>query len=149
MKAISRTILMALFAALLTACAGTGTGASAGKRGGTPEEQVSARAEARWKHVLAFELPQAYAFYTPGYREANSFERYTNFIQNRRVQWTGAKVKSVTCTAPERCVANVAVDYKLIGGMPGAPDVGATQVVEETWLLVDGAWYHLPTRSLP
>lgn len=144
MIAIPRVLALSLLAALLAACAGGGT-----KRGGTPEEQVKARAEARWTLVLAQDLPKAYAFFTAGYREANSLERYESSIRNRQINWTAARVGNVLCDTPERCIAKVSVDYTLIGGMPGAKDVSATQVIDENWLHLGGQWYLLPSRALP
>jgi hypothetical protein len=144
MSNIIRITLAASALALLAACAGGGT-----KRGSTPEAQVTARAEARWKHVLALELQQAYEFFTPGYREAHDFKRYETSIENRQLDWTAARVTGVTCDTAERCVASVSIDYTLIGGMPGVENVSATQALDESWLKIGGQWYHLPSRALP
>lgn len=105
-----------------------------------PEDQVSARAQARWDSMLAGDFKKAYGFLSPGSREAQSEEQYTSRIKPGL--WRGAKVKSVRCQAEAVCDVVVSVDYTYRtrdSSLSGTRDI-------EKWVLQADAWWLFPQR---
>ncbi|RYD15602.1 MAG: hypothetical protein EOP90_06530 [Lysobacteraceae bacterium] len=107
-------------------------------------DTIDTRSVERWNHLIAHQAEQAYDYLTPGFRSTQSRETYASSMNSRPVQWKEAKFKSKECDA-ERCKVQVDVTYSLL--MPGAGNQsgGGTRTQTETWLLVDGAWYFLPS----
>ncbi|MCK7594583.1 hypothetical protein [Pseudomarimonas salicorniae] len=143
---MTRTVhftLLATVLLLLTACAG------GVRKAATPEELIADRAAKRWEAVLAGDWSKAYTYFTPGYRKVVDAKSYEASALARNVKWTGARVTEVRCDAelPDRCVAFVSVDYQIIGGVRGVPELASTQLLRESWLKEDGNWYHLPRRA--
>jgi len=127
-----------VMAALITACAGPGQKAS------SPEELVSARAQARWEAQLAGQWGQAYSYLTPGHRSGETKELYTVRMQNKPVQWTAARVLGTNCPEERVCEVDVSVAYVVHNPMASVDRMGNERVVDETWLHVDGEWYYKP-----
>jgi hypothetical protein len=137
-------LLAALATLLLSACTGTGTSKVMDAR--TPEQIVAERAALHWQAKMEGRWADVYALLTPGYREANTLEAFQANFLGSSVTWKSFEVAGVTCDSAERCVASVRVEFALTGGMPGVPNMASTQAVQETWLLIDGSWQHLPRR---
>jgi hypothetical protein len=106
------------------------------------------RALARWQAIIGSDWAQAYAFLTPGYREATPLDRYESNLVASRVRWSEAHVIGSSCASPDRCDVRVSVDFGLRGGLPGVGNVASKQQMTETWLRIDGNWYHLPRPSI-
>ena len=119
---------------LLSACAGMVPN--------TPEEAVSARAQARWQRLLAGDLQQAYQFLSPASRALMSFEVFrTRF--GTMASWKSAEVFKVVCEQADRCTATIKVTYR-----PALPRGSITTIetsVDEVWLLESGQWW-LPQK---
>jgi hypothetical protein len=141
LSSLRLTFPLALALLLLAGCASTPKAPPL-----SPEQAVTARADQRWLALIEGRWADAYAFLTPGYREAHSLDGFKATFMGSPVRWQSAKVSTVTCEAAERCVANIAVEFELSGGMPGVPRMRTTQQLQESWLLVGGAWHHLPRR---
>lgn len=107
-------------------------------------DNVDRRAVERWDYLIAHKAEQAYDYLTPGYRATQTRERYAQAMNNRPMQWKEAKFSSKECEA-DRCAVEVEVTYVVqLPTMRGSsPAVTTTR--RETWLLVDGAWYLLPS----
>ncbi|KAA9130765.1 hypothetical protein F3N42_10345 [Marinihelvus fidelis] len=132
-----RAFAAALTAALLlSACATMG--------GGTPEEQVADRAQARWDLLLERNLEDAYEYFTPGYRSSVSIDQWRRKLSAQPVTWDGASVTGVTCDPEGSCMARVRVDYSIRGGLPGVQQFKSVTDVEETWINSNGEWFYLP-----
>lgn len=110
---------------------------------GNPDT-IDTRSVERWNHLIAHQAEKAYDYLTPGFRSTQSRETYASAMNSRPVQWKEAKFKSKECDA-ERCKVQVDVTYSLL--MPGAGNQpgGGTRTQTETWLLVDGEWFFLPS----
>jgi hypothetical protein len=137
----SFSVLLAALVVLLSACA-AGTPAPSADR--SPEEHLSARAAARWQHLIAGEWEQAYALLTPGYREVNDFDAYRQTMRERKIDWTAAHVTGVECESESRCTVRVRMEYSVIGGIPGVRDMSSVRTSAETWLKLGKDWYFLP-----
>jgi hypothetical protein len=132
----------ALCAVLLVACGAT-----------TPvkesaEQSLAKRAETRWGALISSDWESAYGYFTPGYREVNDYETFRLGMVNRKVSWTGARSTGVQCESAEKCSVQMDIDYSLIGGMPGVPEMASTRSQAETWLKLAGEWYFLPERAV-
>ncbi|EHL24493.1 hypothetical protein KYG_02447 [Acidovorax sp. NO-1] len=115
---------------LLAGCASLETG--------TPEEIVKARAEARWKAMVAHDFKRAYGYLAPSYRAVSSFERYNEKL-NGGAAWAKVEVARVRCENAEKCTASVRIESKPIGVMNFKGNI--ITGVDETWLLEDGKWW--------
>ena len=83
---------------------------------------------------------------TPGFRDVTTLDNYRLMLLNSKIGWTAAKSQGVECASEERCIVKINIDFEVIGGLPGVGDVKSHQVLEETWLKIDGQWYFLPRR---
>lgn len=129
-QVLRATIFATLLASLtLSGCATVG--------GGTPQEQVSQRADERWKALVAGDFSRAYSYNTPGYRAVVTPESYRGRIGGA-IKWVGAETVKVNCPEATTCIATVRLDYQpLLGGIKGTFDTH----IEETWLHEDGRWW--------
>ena len=117
---------------LVSACAGPVVVPQA-QTGGSDGAQVSARAEARWKAMIAKDLDSAYTFLSPGSKALNSAEIYKGKI--KPLNWKSAKVVSTGCEQ-DKCQVRISLTFtdQRMGG-----DV--TTVFEETWLKDSNQWW--------
>jgi len=134
-------LLAALAVGLMAGCAG------APKKVDLPPEQaVAALAAERWELLRAGKWEEAYAMLTPGYREAITFDGFRATYIGSPVVWTSSEVSGVTCSTAESCTARVKVGFKIQASMAGLPGMESADLVEESWLNIDGTWMHLPRR---
>lgn len=121
----------ALASLALSACATLGSG--------TPQEQVSQRANQRWQALISADFTRAYNFNAPGYRAVISPEEHRATVGSA-VAWVGAEAIKVDCPEANKCTATVRIDFKpLVGGRYG--DKINTHI-DETWLFEDGQWWY-------
>lgn len=119
---------------LLSACAGLGPN--------TPEQAVSARAQARWNALVAGDQQQAYQFLSPASRALLSYENFRARF-GAGAAWKSAQVFKVVCEQADRCTATIKVTYR--PALPrGSIDTIETSV-DEVWLLESGQWW-LPQK---
>lgn len=108
-----------------------------------PEEVVKARAEERWKAMVAGEYDKAYEFLSAGFRSRVSPQEYRNRFEGR-TEWTGTDIKSVECEK-ELCVASVVARFRFLGAPPFPPYDGET-AEKENWIVADGQWWYVPRK---
>ena len=136
---LTATVLFA--ASLLAGCAvpGTDSGSAPAASATTKaEDAVRTRAQQRWDWLVTGKYEDAYTYTTPAFRGLNTAQNYRNRF-GTGASWTGARVQSVECAAPERCTVQVAVDTRVVAR--GFRDPITTSVVE-TWLLESGQWWY-------
>ncbi len=107
---------------------------------GSAEDAVRQRALERWNLLMEGRVESAYAYLSPGYRQAHSLARYSRTIQGVGL-WKGAEVREVECEE-KRCEVKVILDLAIGGAEPvPAP-------VKESWIQLDdgGDWWHVPTQ---
>jgi hypothetical protein len=120
---------------LLSACA-TSTSVS-------PESQIEERATARWEALFSGDLADAYEYLTPGYRSSVSSLQYQRSIIIQKITWTSAKYMESNCEETT-CDVKVSLGFTVYGALPGVNSFEGTQMVEETWMWIDGQWYFVP-----
>lgn len=103
-------------------------------------QQVEQRAMARWDAYFAGDLAAAYEFLTPGTRSSVSLMQYQRSVFLNKINWTEAKFIESDC-AETTCKVKISIKYTVIGAVPGLKSFTSSQVVEESWLLVNGNWY--------
>ena len=128
-----------VFTTVLTASATESLAMSA--ENGPTEEAVRQRALERWNLLMEGRVESAYAYLSPGYREANSLARYSRTVQGVGL-WKGAEVREIQCK-DKRCEVKVVLDL-LLGGGPRPVPVP----VEEDWIQLEdgGPWWFVPTQ---
>lgn len=111
----------------------------------TPQSEsgVEQRVVARWGALLEGDYIGAYDFLSPGYRSSVSLNQYQRSLLLSKVRWTSAKYIESECT-DNVCKVKNSLDYALHGALPGVNTFNGTQIVEESWVLVDGDWYFVP-----
>ena len=102
----------------------------------TPEQAVTARADQRWKALMAADWAKAHTFLTPAFRTTMQAERYRErFVGVPR--WKNVTVQSAKCE-PEKCTVIVRIEAQY-GGRTGMETLSTD--MPETWLQEDGQWY--------
>ena len=159
-----RLTFLAAALALLTACAGGGTGtrpasgdapaapagsASAVPAGDAPTASAAgsleARAKQRWDLLVAGRFAEAYDFLSPGYRAVNPREEYAAGLMGRPVRWLSAEVKEKSCPEGEAyCDIHVDVQYEVQSTLPGVGSLKSVGPLQERWIEIDGSWYFVP-----
>ena len=104
----------------------------------TPQEQVTQRANARWKIMVAKEIDKAYAYTTPGFRGLVSAESYRGRF-GAAVVWLDAEVARVNCPEATKCDVVIRLEFKPTLG--GRKDDRLSTHLDETWILEDRQWW--------
>lgn len=106
-------------------------------------DNVDTRSVERWNYLIEHQAEKAYDYLTPGYRATQPRDTYAAAMNSRPLKWTDAKFVSKECDA-ERCSVKVNIGYDM--KVPGAGKVSHTASVQsETWILINGEWYFLPS----
>ena len=102
-----------------------------------PEQRVAELAQERLDLLIAGQVERSYAYTTPGYRSARTWQEYApNWIGSS--MWTSASVTKVDCgdlEPAQRCEVAVKVVFT-----PPRMDTVHTFMFEQ-WLRLDGEWY--------
>lgn len=130
-----RLMVVACGLMLLSACA-TSTSVS-------PESTIEERATARWEKYFNGDLAGAYEYLSPAYRTSVSSLQYQRSVLLKKVAWTSAKYVESTCQETV-CLVKFNVGYTVSGAIPGVKSYNGTQIIEESWVLIDGQWYLVP-----
>lgn len=116
-----------------------GLGACAGLGPKTPEEEVRARAEARWDALIKRDFAKAYTFTQPAFRAVVKPEDYRGRF-GQAGAWKGAQIHEATCEAA-RCTVRVrlttAVQIPRVARR--IPEV--TGYHDEVWVRDAGQWW--------
>lgn len=104
-----------------------------------PEQQIKARAEARWDALARGDFAAAYAFETPAFRAITSLEAFRSKY-GHQVRWYGAQVREVK---RKDKVAEVLLWVEYEVPMPNGESHKNRRGAKETWILKDGNWWFL------
>ena len=110
-----------------------------------PEDYVVERAKERRELLLAGELEEAYAYFSPGYRSTHSLIDFGVEERTRRVAYTSAKYLSHECEE-SRCVVTFELAYRVAAPVPGVSYFDGTSKADDTWIKTQGEWWYLPTN---
>ena len=119
--------------ALLAGCASLSTK--------TPEEEVRARAEARWAALIKRDFDKAYTFAQPAFREVVKPAAYRSRFGSA-AQWKDAQIHEATCEAA-RCTVRVRlnVGVNIPRFAKRIPEVVSYH--DEVWVRDEGQWWFL------
>jgi hypothetical protein len=149
MKIPVRSILFALSAMVLAACASTGTpgggrGAAATGPGGIPlDASPEERAVAKWVLLINGDFGAAWEFLTPGARSAMPRDNYVTMMTGRPINWLGVRYIDKTCEREDSCLVSLEIPFQAGLGR-GVGSVTAPSFIAERWLRLDGVWYYAP-----
>ena len=130
-----RLVFMVCTIMLLSACA-TSTSVS-------PESLIEERANARWEAFFSGDLAGAYEYLSPAYRTSVSSLQYQRSVLLKKVVWTSAEYIDSACQE-STCKVRYEVGYAISGAIPGVKSFRSTQIIQESWVLIDGQWYFVP-----
>ena len=133
-KKTTRTLMLVALGLLMAACASTPP---------APEQTVEQRAQARWDHLIAGEAAEAWAFYTPGYRQITSLQEFDAWLKGRPIRWLAAEVQEGECDDPDRCIVVTSVTYRAPNAPTGINEMRMTRDIEEEWIRLDGQWWYV------
>lgn len=135
---LTRLLPLIAASALLAACAGSGV-----TRDTTSQAALKERVQQRWQLLIDKQGAKAYTYLTPGYRQTISEAQYAARMNNRPIDWSGAKLGELACKQPATCDVHVFVAYSML--VPGmSQDITSVAPLTEQWLLLDNQWYYLP-----
>jgi hypothetical protein len=97
------------------------------------------RAEARWTALIAGDFDKAYEFETPAYRELYNTQQYRSQF-GAGLRWQRAKVVKMEPKSPEVVTVTLEIDYSF--HVSGQGMMNNKSLVTETWLWVEGQWWH-------
>lgn len=104
----------------------------------TPEDAVRARAQQRWKALIAGDMPAAYEMLSPSARKLKSLAVFRGDF-GAAGTWQSASVGNVDCDQPGRCEATVKIVFQplLLRQRLGVVESS----YKEVWVLEDGQWW--------
>lgn len=128
-----RILGAALCAAALAACS---------VNGAPPDDEavITERAEARYVALAELRFRDAYAFFTPSFRERYDYDTWLR-ARAPRARIKSGKVVQVECLSAEACNVEVESVYENPTGIKGAPKGEIARVVAERWVNIDGQWW--------
>lgn len=144
-KMITRGNRISLALARLALCAGVlaaagCAGTAAENASGSAEEQVQARAQARWNAALAQDFEKSYSYTAPSYRALTDFRLY-KAQKAGEAALISAKIVGVKCENENSCAAKVRIEFHapLMGGYK--KDDTIVTHYDEKWIKEDGKWW--------
>ena len=109
------------------------------------ESQIEERVTARWNTLLSGDLAGAYGYLSPGYRSSVSSLQYQRSVLTRQLEYKSARYIGSECE-DTTCNVTVFVTFTVYGAVPGVTSFDGSRNIEESWVLVDGNWYLVPSR---
>lgn len=100
---------------------------------------LRARVEARWAALIAGDFDKAYEFETPAYREIYDARQYRDHY-GKGLRWRQARVVKTDLKSLEVATVVLGIEYSLNVSGQGMMDQRGS--VTETWLWVNGQWWH-------
>jgi hypothetical protein len=126
-------ISVAVLALASCAMSPNGDGASGTRSADSERDIVSARVQARWDALIRGDLDAAYAFLSPGSKQAISLERFKSIT--RKGGFRSITIDRIECT-PGKCDVRLTLVYDR------PPLMGLHTIVDESWIFENGqAWY--------
>jgi hypothetical protein len=111
------------------------------------EEILKERGSVYWEYLCKGEFDKAYELEYPVYRKTVSL---TNYIRrfSPNIKWKNAVIGKVEIK-DEVALMTVVVDTEMRMTVPKTPakiDIEPQLQMEEKWIKMEGAWYHVPNQ---
>lgn len=107
------------------------------------ESAVAKRAAERWAALVKEDYDAAYAMLSPGFRAKVTPKAYRSRFQGL-TDWKEAEVRGVSCEE-DTCTVKVYAAYRFLGTAK-FPAMDSEYGGEETWVRLDGQWWHVPKQ---
>jgi len=111
-----------------------------------PKADLEHRVIERWALLIAKQGDLAFDYLSPGYQKSHDRVNYQKEMAERPVRWLRVAYSKAECLSELSCKVTSKMDYKIrTAGMGAGPsELSAFAYLSESWLQVDGVWYHLP-----
>lgn len=106
------------------------------------QEALKKRVLAKWDAMIKRDFEAVYAFTSPAYREAFSFDVFKRRFGNARVQWQGVDVVSLDPKGSDAATVNLKINIVYHDSRSQKPINMATHD-QESWVYNDGQWWYL------
>lgn len=113
---------------------------------GSEPATIEARAQARWDALIAGDMAQAYAYYSPGYRSVVELPAFERLMARRTVSWTGAEYQEKGPCDDMTCKVRVALFYRVKPRLPGAGPFDGSRIIHEDWIFTENQWFFVPKQ---
>lgn len=133
-KTASLTVKTLIASVALAALGGCAT------LGGSPEQAVTERANARWAAWVKRDYKEAYKYNTPGYRGIVPYEKFVT-LRGKDVRILKGEVNKVTCESADKCEAHIKLTATAALMMRSGFPKELVTYVNETWVREDGQWW--------
>jgi len=135
-----RWLLPLAVLALLSACASL-TPQDTDAWRDSQRAKLKARAEARWKALIAGDYATAYEYLSPDHRVVVSLQQFREKFGGA-ITWRMAIAKDIKYDSPTVATVMVAVTYRY-SGPRGGGDIEMGRLVAEKWLYSGGDWWYI------
>lgn len=109
------------------------------------DEVLRERVMTYWGHKISQEFDKSYTYEDPYYRKRFNMIKYIKSIDTARASWKSATIEGLKIDGD-----SAIIDMKVkvhITVAPSARDIEQEFPLKETWVKVDGIWYHVPKKS--
>lgn len=109
------------------------------------EAVLKERVKAYWNHKVKGELDKMYQLEYPLYKKTMSLVKYIRLHSNPLIQYENFEVIDVKKKEDDVADAKLMVNVKL--KVPGEKPFEHSTRLDETWMRIDGEWYHVPHKK--
>ena len=106
-------------------------------------DSIEYRAQERWDKLFSGDLQGAYEYLSPGFRSSVSSLAYQRSVLTRAIRYTSAEYKSSECDE-STCKVTMRLGFSVSGALPGVKSYDGEKDIVESWVRIDGVWYHVP-----
>lgn len=147
MTRVFKVLSIAGLALVLAACGEQGaeqkTASEAEAKPVSTEELLAQRSQDRWQALIGWDMEKAYAYLSPGTRQALSLPVYMKKQATSPVQMKDAVVKSTQCEESV-CTLKLELSYIYQGSVRAMQGQEMTSPVTEKWVMADDNWFYVP-----
>ena len=103
----------------------------------------------RWKAVTAQDYETAYGYFSPGYKETESYDAYRLRMATAQlsVQWKEGVFESQECEDEQVCEVKVNIRYEYSFPKRSMGGMEVNTSMTENWINLDGKWYLVPKNK--
>lgn len=132
MRMFKLTIMIVMTAIILSSCMDT------------EKNKLTNRAETYWDFKVNKDFKSAYNFLSPGWKKSDSELAYIQRMSVSKVSWLSSKLSKKDCSQPDLCQVTMTIEYEYMSKLSGAKKIKVESSINETWIMKDNIWYHLP-----
>ena len=109
------------------------------------DEVLRERVMTYWGHKIRQEFEKSYSYEDPYYRKRFNMVNYIRGIDTARASWTSSTIEGLKIEG-DSAIIDMKVKLR-ITVTPSVKNIEQEVPIKETWVKVDGIWYHVPKKS--